>query len=87
MPADYGFRLDDVEGIPPVRPEAAQDVPERSISPSEAWSDRIALKDFDLMTEGQILCDERLGDLSSEIRAWKASLIMIRAYRHNALSP
>jgi len=33
MPSDHGLGLDDVEGFAPIGPKAAQDVPERAITP------------------------------------------------------
>ena len=58
VPADDGLRLDDEEGSTPLRPDAAEDIPEGSISPAKGWSGRIALKDLDLVTEGCILQDQ-----------------------------
>jgi len=60
MPADDCLGLDDVKGSSPVGPEAAENVPERTISPAEGWSATIALQNFNLMTERKILGNERL---------------------------
>ena len=52
MPADDRLRLDDVEGVSPARPDRAEQIPDRPVSPSERRSARIALQDFDLMAKG-----------------------------------
>ena len=63
MPADDCLGLDDVKGSSPVGPEAAKNVPERTISPAEGWSATIALQNFNLMTEREVLSNERLAGL------------------------
>ncbi len=60
MPADHGFGLDDVEGSAPARPDVAEDIPEGAVLPAESWSERIALKDLDLVTEGRVLENQGL---------------------------
>ena len=59
MPADDGLGLDDVEGLAPVGPETAEEVPERPVSPFQHWSGRLAQQNLDLMAEGCVLEDQR----------------------------
>lgn len=54
VPADDGVGSDDVEGTTPAWPDAAEDVPERAVSPLEAGSGTVALEDLDLVAEGHV---------------------------------
>jgi len=45
VPADDRLGLDDEQGSTPVGPEAAEDIPERSVSPSKRRSATISLED------------------------------------------
>ena len=60
MPSNHSVGLDDVEGLSPIGPQAAEEIPEGTIPPSEGWSARIALEDFDLVTQGGVFEDQGL---------------------------
>jgi hypothetical protein len=60
MPLDHGFRLDNVEGLSPVGPDAGQDIPECSVAPAEGRSVNISLLNLDLMAECRVLEDQGL---------------------------
>jgi len=48
MPPKDDLRLDDVKGSSPVRPDAAEQIPEGAVTPEQTRTVGVALKDLDL---------------------------------------
>ena len=63
VPADHSLRLNNVEGLAPVRPETAKQVPERAVAPAQARTAGVSLHDLDLVMEGGVLKDQSLAGL------------------------
>ena len=67
---DHGFWLDDVERFTPARPKTTEQIPERSVAPTQTGTARISLEDLDLVAEGGVF--EGQGRPSSERRQQEA---------------
>jgi hypothetical protein len=52
--------LDNVQGSPPVRPKATQDIPEGSVSPPKSGPEGIALKNLYLVAQSCVFKDQSL---------------------------
>ena len=60
VPSDDRFGLDDVERFAPVRPDAAEEIPEGAVTPPQARSPPVSLEYRDLVAEGSMLENQRL---------------------------
>ncbi len=60
LPPDYGVRLHDDQGPPPIRPEAREPGPEQTVSRPQPRPARLAGEDGELLAKGDVLKHETL---------------------------
>jgi len=66
MPRDDGVRLDDPQWTPPIGPQAGQEHPEGAVELGDQWPGVGALKDEDLLAQGEVL-DEQIETGAEEV--------------------
>ncbi len=55
MPANNRLRLDDHQDLPPTRPQARQDDPEKAIGHPKRWPGSLPIEGGKLLSQGKVL--------------------------------